>query len=171
MEKLKIGDLVKTADHGFQPIKWIGNRRVPATGNMAPIEIQKGALGNNRRLRVSPQHRILIGGPNATLLFGAQEVLVPAKALVNDQTIRQIEGDEVDYFHILFDTHEIVISEGLKTESFHPGLSGFGAMPDETRAEILEIFPELDPASNTYGPTARPCLKLFEGALLVKLGI
>jgi len=62
IEDLAKGDMVLTMDHGYQPIRWIGSSKRPATGNMAPILIRKGALGNDRDLRVSPQHRMLLQG-------------------------------------------------------------------------------------------------------------
>ena len=62
IEELAAGDMVVTMDHGPQPIRWIGSSKRPATGNMAPILIRKGALGNTRDLRVSPQHRMLLSG-------------------------------------------------------------------------------------------------------------
>ena len=71
IEELAAGDMVLTMDHGYQPIRWIGSSKRAATGDLAPILIRKGALGNDRDLRVSPQHRMLLQGWQAELLFGA----------------------------------------------------------------------------------------------------
>ena len=62
IEELAAGDMVLTMDHGYQPIRWIGSSKRAATGDLAPILIRKGALGNDRDLRVSPQHRMLLQG-------------------------------------------------------------------------------------------------------------
>ena len=167
IEELAAGDMVVTMDHGPQPIRWIGSSKRPATGNMAPILIRKGALGNTRDLRVSPQHRMLLSGWHAEVLFGEREVLATAKSLVNDHSILREEGGEVEYFHMLFDTHEIVYAEGAPSESFHPGAEGWKALDKPTRNEILELFPQLANGNfDCYGPSARASLKHKEGSLL-----
>ncbi len=114
IEELAAGDMVLTMDHGYQPIRWIGSTKRAATGDLAPILIRKGALGNDRDLRVSPQHRMLLQGWQAELLFGELEVLATAKSLLNDHSILRDEGGEVEYFHMLFDTHEIIWAEGCR---------------------------------------------------------
>lgn len=167
IEDLRAGDMVATLDHGLQPIRWIGSTRVPARGDLAPIMIRKGALGNRRDLRVSPQHRMLLRGWQASLLFGEDEVLVPAKSLLNDHNILREEGGEVEYFHILFDRHEILWAEGALSESFHPGQQGWKALDQPTRTEILHLFPQLaDQGLPHYGPAARLSLRDYEGRTL-----
>jgi hypothetical protein len=146
-------------DHGYQPIRWIGSSIVEGKGRFAPIVIEAGTLGNTRTLRVSPQHRMLLSGWQAELLFDEPEVLVAAKMLVNDQTIRAEDVDQVEYFHMLFDAHEIVYAEGSPSESFHPGHVGWGALAEAAREEILSLFPQLEEMDFTaYGPSARRSL-------------
>ncbi|MCH2119410.1 MAG: Hint domain-containing protein, partial [Pirellulales bacterium] len=167
IEDLVAGDLVLTMDRGYQPIRWIGASTRPATGDLAPILIRKGALGNDRDLRVSPQHRMLLQGWQAEMLFGEQEVLATAKSLVNDHSILRDEGGEVEYFHMLFDTHEIIYAEGAPSESFHPGEQGWKALDHATRDEILVLFPELDVGDHSsFGASVRASLKHDEGQLL-----
>ena len=159
IEDLAAGDLVLTMDHGYQPIRWIGSSIVEGKGRFAPIVIEAGTLGNTRALRVSPQHRMLLSGWQAELLFDEPEVLVAAKMLVNDQTIRAEDVDQVEYFHMLFDAHEIVYAEGAPSESFHPGHVGWGALAEAAREEILSLFPQLEDMDFTaYGPSARRSL-------------
>lgn len=167
VEDLAEGDFVLTKDKGMQPLRWIGRTTVSGLGRFAPIKIAKGALGNSRDLRVSPQHRMMIEDWRSELLFGADEVLVAAKHLVNGDTIYQEKAQEVEYFHILFDEHEIVFAEGCPSESFHPGAVGLGGMADETRAEILELFPALRNDLNSYGISARISLKAAQASVLV----
>ncbi|MDB4199800.1 Hint domain-containing protein [Planktomarina temperata] len=167
IEDLSVGNMVLTMDHGYQPIRWISSSKRRAIGNMAPILIRKGALGNTRDLRVSPQHRMLLSSWHAEVLFGEREVLATAKSLVNDHSILREEGGEVEYFHMLFDTHEIVYAEGAPSESFHPGPEGWKALDAPTRNEILELFPQLANGNfDSYGPSARASLKYKEGSLL-----
>jgi len=170
IETLEPGDLVLTMDHGYQPIRWIGSTTVEAKGNLAPIVIEEGVLGNSRTLRVSPQHRMLLSGWQAELLYDTAEVLAPAKALINDQSIRREEGGTVEYFHMLFDVHEIVYAEGAPSESFHPGEQGWGALAEEARAEILQLFPMLEDGDfMAYGPSVRRSLKANEAKLAAEL--
>lgn len=170
IENLSEGDLILTLDNGYRPLRWIGSTTVAGKGKLAPIWIAAGALGNTRDLWVSPQHRMCLRHWRSELLFGERETLAAAKHLVNGATIRQIECDRVDYFHILFDAHEIIFAEGATTESFHPGSQGLGALSEETRAEVLDLFPNLQvegPAA--YGPTARLSLKAHEAAIYMQL--
>ena len=167
IENLKVGDLVLTMDHGYQPIRWIGSTRVAATGNLAPILFRKGVLNNVRDLMVSPQHRMFLNGWQAEVLVGEHEVLAAAKHLVNDSTVRRVEGGEVEYFHILFDTHEIIFAEGCPSESFHPGVVGWGALAEESRQEIVTLFPQLEHGNfNAFGDSARVTLKPHEARML-----
>lgn len=101
------------------------------------------------------------------VLTGQSEVLVPAKHLVNGSSIRQCNWDVVDYFHVLFDSHEIIMANGAWSESFHPGEQGFGALSEDSREEILEIFPELgDGEFDKYGPSARYTPRKGEALLI-----
>jgi hypothetical protein len=99
----------------------------------------------------------------AELMFGEAEVLIAARDLVNDRTIRPVEGGEVDYVHLLFDQHQVIYAEGLATESFLPGPQTTKSFEADIVAEITTIFPELDLTTGEgYGPAARPMLKRYE---------
>lgn len=166
VQDLRPGDLVITRDHGLQPVRWTGSRRVPASGSLAPVRFETGILGNDRPLLVSPQHRMLVRGPQASLMFGESEVLASAKHLVNGASVTTAPGGDVTYVHILFDAHEIVYAEGTPTESFFPGDTGLEAVDEEAREELFTIFPELRSSSGEYGETARLCLRAHESRLL-----
>ncbi len=168
IEDLQAGDKVLTKDNGLQEMKWIGSRTVPAKGNFAPIMIKAGALANDRDLLVSPQHRMVVEGWQSELLFGEREVLAAAKHLVNNDTIYVNEGGKVEYFHMLFDHHEIVFANGAASESFHPGEVGISALTNESRDEIFALFPELRDDASSYGPAARVSLKGHEAKVLSK---
>lgn len=168
VESLRAGDLVMTQDEGAQPLRWIGQRQVVATGDFAPIRISANTFGKHRELMVSPLHRVLIRDVVAELLFGETEVLVAAKDLVNDHSVRRVEGGMVEYVHILFDRHQVVISEGLETESFLPGPQTTKSLEARIVHEICTIFPELDPDTGVgYGAAARRTLRGYEARLLL----
>ncbi|MGZ9812448.1 Hint domain-containing protein [Pseudoroseicyclus sp. H15] len=164
VEEIAAGDRVMTRDGGLQVVRWAGQSRVPGRGTLAPVEIAEGALGNDRALRVSQQHRLLISGWRAELLFGQPEVLVAARHLVNDRTIRILPCDEITYVHLALDRHEILHAEGLAAESLYLGPGALASLSHAARAELLAIFPELEEEGTM--PLARPGLRAWEGALL-----
>ncbi|MEP0565185.1 MAG: Hint domain-containing protein [Paracoccaceae bacterium] len=167
IETLQAGDVVLTLDNGPQPIRWIGCKTVRASGALAPIRFQRGVIGNNRELLVSPQHRMLCSGYRAQLHFGESEVLAPAKALVDDFNITVDYGGMVTYVHMLSDTHQIVTANGAQSESFYPGGTGLEAIEDAARAEVFTLFPELRSNMASYGPAIRPCVKPHEARAMM----
>ncbi|WP_051539741.1 Hint domain-containing protein [Sulfitobacter sp. 20_GPM-1509m] len=175
VEDLAVGDRVHTLDSGLQPIRWLGSRRLnrhdlDRAPDLRPIRLAAGALGPHcpdDALVVSPQHRVLVTGWKAELHFGQPEVLVPAKSLVNDLDITTAHDlDDVEYFHVLFDHHEIMVTNGAPTESFFPGDYVMDAFDQPVRAELAILFPALftDPAG--FGPAARASVKVAEAAVL-----
>ncbi len=175
VEELEVGDLVRTKDNGFRPVRWIAARTVTkpafnADPSLRPIRIRAGALGDakpSRDLLVSQEHCVLIDDWRCELLFGEDEVLAPAKALVNDQTVtidRTVA--EVTYYHFVFDQHEIVYSNGVETESFHPAAAVADEIDDAKRAELFKLFPECADIA-AFGPKARATLADFEVEVLM----
>ena len=174
VESLRPGDLVSTVDAGAKPVLWRGTRRISRREQLAdprlrPIHIAPGALGPGlpvRGLAVSPQHRILLSGWRSELYFGEPEVLVPAHRLVNDSTIRRVVPvEDVTYVHFLCDDHQIVLAEGLATESFHPNPHSLAGVDPAARQELLTLFPELDQEAFSPWEMARPVVRGPEARL------
>lgn len=152
VEDLKEGDLVQTLDHGLQPVLWIGKRKVGrselrASPNLVPVRIQRGALGNGcprKDLVVSPQHRVLVSSRISRRMFGRADVLVAAKHLTELEGIDlATDLDEVEYHHVLFARHEIVLSNGAPTESLYSGPEALKSLDAAARREVFALFPEL----------------------------
>lgn len=168
VEDLRAGDLVETLDGGAKPVRWIGSRvfsasALNASPRLRPVTIRAGVMGNVRDLTVSPQHRMLINDAKAELMFGSPEVLAKAKDLVNgDGVFIETTGD-VEYFHVLFDDHEIIFAEGAATESFHVGPAAIDALTEEMREEVLDLFPEI--RSEIHGGFAESAPSLARGEL------
>lgn len=181
VEDLAVGDLVNTVDGGPQPIRWIGSRVVRASEmhyrpEWAPVVIPAGALGKgspSRDLFLSPCHRVLLSGPRLEMFLGESEGLVPVKLLIGlVEGVRSLAGSQLptgdtEYFHILFDEHQIVVSEGIETESFHPAARTVSTFDDETKDEIISLFPEMEEDLDFACPAARRVIKAFEVPLLV----
>lgn len=170
IEYLLPGDKILTMDNGYKSVRWLGNRTVRATGKNAPIHIPAGALGNQRDLVVSPNHRMWMRSAEAELMLGDHEVLIPAKFLVGHNGITQQRGGLIGYHHMLFDQHEIVFAEGCPSESFHPGLQAMDTLEQAAQDEILELFPELrnvDGEGMRASALARQSVKAHEAPLLL----
>ena len=170
VECLEEGDMVLTRDNGFQPLRWIGRTTRIAEGIDAPIRFEAGALGVHDAVEFSPNHRVLLSSVRARLLFGEAEVLVKAKDLINDKTIRpRADGKPVTYVHLLFDRHEIVRGNGIDSESYHPGHETVDSFDAETREEILRLMPNTDAVIGYgYGPAARISLRQYEAKALLR---
>ena len=118
VEALLLGDLVVTASGAHRPIRWLGHRTLdcrahPRPQEAHPIRIARHAFGENkpaRDLYVSPGHAICINV--------IEDVLVPASSLVNGTTIVRLDVDEVTYWHVELECHDIILAENLPAESY-----------------------------------------------------
>lgn len=118
VETLSVGDQVCTLS-GIRKVIWLGIQpasfRADYTAeqkrNSYPVHIMAGALGNgipSREVVVSAWHHIFINN-----------VLVRAMDLVNGKTIfQQPHVDRVIYYHIEFDTYDMISTSGMYSESF-----------------------------------------------------
>ena len=177
VEDLKVGDRVITRDNGIQEIRWVGRKdlkgiELARKPHLKPILIQKGALGNNlpeHDMLVSPNHRVLVANDKTALYFEEREVLVAAKHLTGLEGVDEVETLGVSYIHVMFDQHEVILSNGAWTESFQPGDYTLKGIGNAQRQEILELFPELEHEEGLRAySSARRSLKKHEAALLTK---
>jgi len=168
VEALEEGDLVLTRDSGPQPVRWAGGRTVRAHGHLAPVVITKGALNNTDDLIVSQQHRMLLSDWRAEVMLGSHEVLVRARDLVNGETIHLRPGGMVEYFHILLDSHEIIYAEDIPSESLHMDSASLAGMEAGNRAEIVELFPEIESCEQVPAVSSRMSLKSCQAEALLK---
>jgi len=116
VEDLVIGNEVLTHSGAMRPIKWIGRRSYAARfilgrKDVLPICFETGSLGDRAPIRdlwVSPHHAIYLDG-----------LLIEAKDLINDISIYQADvAEEVSYFHIELETHDVILADGAWAESF-----------------------------------------------------
>lgn len=170
VEDLQIGDEVRTLDSGYQPVRWVGCSKTKAIGRHAPVRIQANTFGTHEEISVSPMHRVMLSETMSEALFGEAEVLAPAKFLLSHDKVSKVEtGNDVEYFHMMFEKHEVVNSNGLMTESFFPGGEALNAIEAEVQEEIYDLFPELqnEDSRDVYGSTARMTLKQHEVKVLL----
>ena len=174
VERLQAGDEVLTRDHDYRPLVWTGHRALSvadliANPQLRPVRIAAGALGQGlprQDMLVSPQHRMLIEGARAEMLFGEAEVLVAAVHLVGVPGIERMVPPGVTYVHILFDEHEIVCADGAWSESFQPAKRMLAGMGADQAEEIRMLFPELAERDAAF-VSARLTLKAHEAQVLL----
>lgn len=166
IEDLAAGDMVMTKDAGLVPVKWIGSRVITATGRATPVRFKAGSFNNYSDLVVSQQHRMVVSGMKLEVITGEPDALVAAKHLTNLDTVYlDTSFDTIEYFHILFDRHEIIRANGAWSESFYLGEIAKGALDTAQAEEILHLFPELN-LRNSAHQMALPELKGFEAAAI-----
>jgi hypothetical protein len=165
---------IRTGDRGYRALVWVGRRCLTAVDmqdqpQLAAVRIEQGALGPNmpaRDMHVSPQHRLLAQGQRARLLFGDSEVLIPAVHLVGYPGITRAPQASTDYIHIMCDRYDVIMSDGIWTESFQPGDQTLAGMGAAQRFELETIFPHLVPGAAGFGAVRR-VLRRHEADLLL----
>lgn len=164
VETLRADDRVWTLDHGFQPVLWIGRKRT-SFGHGAhrhqPVLIKAGAMGHGlplADLRLSPQHRLLVQGPEARRF--ERGALAKVKALTSlPGIVQETACTSVEYIQILLPQHGLVLANGLPAETFLPRGYGLNSLDGNARTEVLALVPALmDDPDHGYGPPARAIL-------------
>ncbi|WP_299564934.1 Hint domain-containing protein [uncultured Sulfitobacter sp.] len=161
IEALRPGDLLTTADNGCRPIEWVGSTKVSAedliaSPSMRPVRIRQGHHGLVRDIMVSPQHCVAVGD---NFLRAKYLTDIPGAGARVARGVSQVE-----YFHVLCERHEMLIAEGMHTESFYPGPQAMRALGSQAFTELGQLAPcllssDAGEAARAIGPTARPVLR------------
>jgi hypothetical protein len=118
VERLRPGDLVRTADGRSVPVKWIGrqtrNKLFTPEDRLRPVRVSAGALGPG-----VPHANLVLTADHALILDG---YAINAGALVNGTTITQEPIAALDYsvtyYHVETEAHEVILANGAPAESF-----------------------------------------------------
>ena len=161
VEHLRVGDTVATRIGGaLRTIRWLGFRtmdiaRHPHWTDWAPVRIARDAFGAGlprRALYLSPDHAVFADG-----------VLIPIKYLVNGETVKQMRRPSITYWHIELDTHDVVMAEGLPTESYLD-------TGDRSRFANGGVVAQLHPSFSSLTWEAHGCAPLVvTGPIVAKL--
>ncbi|NSY38547.1 Hint domain-containing protein [Leisingera sp. ANG59] len=156
VENLRPGQAVVTADGGRAVLRMVTSRaasaeRIRRNPKLRPVLIRAGALGAGlplRDLRVSRQHRLMVCSRIAERMFGQAQVLAAAHQLTALPGIRLDDAAAaVEYFHLIFDRHEVVLAEGAPAESLLMGPEALKTLPPAEHARLKRLFPTLDGAA------------------------
>ena len=142
VEAIRVGDRVRVLlgdgpkGDGVAPVIWVGQREVDCAGHPTPstvwpVRIAAGALGPGRphtAVFLSPDHAIHV-----------EDVLIPARHLINGSTIAQVPVARVTYCHLELAEHEVLLAQGLPAESFLVMRDGW-KYPD--RVGAVELLPD-----------------------------
>jgi len=126
---LREGDLLRTLDAGWQPVRavfrrWFAASELAAEPSLRPVHIPAGALGEGlpfRDMRVSLQHCFLAVDPAGRVPEG----LIRARHLADSLGLaclsrgRPARGET--YVHLLLDAHHLIRAEGVWTETIFAG--------------------------------------------------
>jgi hypothetical protein len=167
VERIRTGDLVLTLDNGPQRVRWTGLRTVVGRGELAPVIVGPGVLGNSAELLVSAQHRLLLQGAALEIHFGHAQVFAHAKHLVDGNRIRRTASRPlVSYCHLGLDRHEVIFANEVPTESLFAGDVALRVISRHGMSPAVPSVPD-----GPYGPdlvhpsTARTTLKRPEARL------
>jgi hypothetical protein len=151
VESLAVGDLLPTVFCGTRPIQWIGHYRFKRPDptkawvqDVLPVRVARSALGPD-----VPHADLFLTKAHALLI---DDVLVPVSNLINGTTITLYDActlDELEFFHIKFETHDVIYAEGAPCETLRN--------VDENAVNFAEYLRE-------YGqPVSQdaPCAPLF----------
>jgi Hint domain len=120
VETLAVGDLVQTLRSGPSGIRWIGRRHVdctrhPEPRDVWPVRVQAGAFGTSSSGRELPRRDLFLSPNHAVFV---DDVLIPARLLINGTTIAQVPVDSITYYHVELADHDLLMTEGVPTESY-----------------------------------------------------
>jgi len=165
VENLRKGDLVVTRDNGLQPVRMLWKRvvaaaEIAADPSLAPVVLRPRAIGPmmpQRDLAVGGAHRLLIPGWRLADEEDGESCLVPARDIagLNDSAFVDRARDDVTYYNVVFDEHQVFAANGLPVESFLLAPETLKAAPKATQAELLKAFPDLAPKKFADYPPLR----------------
>ncbi|UWR91897.1 Hint domain-containing protein [Phaeobacter inhibens] len=173
-DQIRVGDLLQTADNGFQPVIWVGKRSLSVADlekrpQLRPYCLRPGGvLSPDRPMLLSPQHRLIV---NDRCLMPEQprdESFVSAKLLAEmdeDFVAQVMHRAPVTYVHLMTEQHEVIFAEGIATETFWPGPEAIRGLSADDLRELLTLFPELATVHGLSGEPGRRQVRKTYGDL------
>lgn len=148
IEALRPGDRLLTRDGGLQELRDVHRHRPDGrslvhTPERRPVMIRAGAFGRalpERDLCVGAGQGIFIGGDLAKDLVYRRIALVAARRLLTLDGVHQVDAIQTEFHTLHFDTHELVIANGVWCESAAPATPRFSGWGDESGRTFLPRF-------------------------------
>jgi Hint domain len=150
-----------TASGERRPIVWIGHRAIDCCRHanpkaVQPVRVAAHAFAENQPVRdlwLSPGHSVAVDG-----------VLIPICFLVNGRSIEQIATAAIEYWHVELDAHDVMLAEGLPTESY---LDAGNRTAFANGGSFVEAHPDFSPKH--WAATCLPLVKQSPAVARTKL--
>jgi len=163
IQDIKAGDLINTADHGPQAVRWVCSRRVPTRGLFCPIRLRAPYFGLTQDIVIAPEQRLLLENDEVQYLFGEESVLAEARHVAGQKkTNLEIDRGNIVLYQLLFDQHEVINVAGCQMESLF--VADIANNPEFLSTTLLNELPiNLIP---NHAKLARPLLRPYEAMTL-----
>lgn len=170
VENLRVGDLLRTASGKLVTIRWIGRSDITpeemlSDPRLRPVRIKAGCLGGKlpeSDLLVSRQHRIVFDAPQVQQVARVPVALIAAHRMTPIKGISLVcPKRTISYFHILLDQHELLIANGLESESLLLGEQALRMLSDHSLLEIESLL--------AAGLSGDPALPIPQGGVQRKI--
>lgn len=158
VENLCPDDRVLTRDNGFQPVAWVGARRFnPEIERPISLPVIDGNGDfHERRLLLSPEHRVLRVESGRSVHQQAEETLVKAKDFAMSSTVGASSVFSNFYVHVLFEEHQIILAEGAWVESLRPTPEMIAGLSPSNHVSMTAQLPKVASLSGQDFEPARP---------------
>lgn len=174
VESLRPGDSVLTDDGRSVQVAWVGisaysDAQLARDPSVRPVRIPAHAFGPGlpmRDLDLSPQHRVVVEGSACELLFGMPRAFVVARNLLGTVAHTPDTDGGVKYVHLMLDNHEILVGNGLPSESYQPARRMLDIMTGDNLDRLMAALEVLGTDAMLTRPDALPTLSSREARVL-----
>ena len=162
IENVRPGDMLVTRDNGLQTVRMVWSKTISAAElkanpSHAPIRLGARAIGPmmpQREIMLAPSHRVLVPGWRLAGVPDTRFCLIEAQeiAKVSDAAYIEKSLEEVTYYNIVFDEHQVFAVNGLPIESFLPSKKVLSGLDAQTSQDISELFAVDEPGRGFPSP-------------------
>ncbi|MBT8475073.1 MAG: hypothetical protein HKO95_10825 [Rhodobacteraceae bacterium] len=154
VEDLVPGMEVETAGGETATLKWIGAITLvpgaPVTGDepqrLYRITADSFGLGRPATdVTLGPAARLLNRDPAIRNALGCEAALAPVSSLEDGMGVVALNPvSPMRVYHLAFDSHQVILANGIEVESYHPGPDAHYSMSSELRELFVSLFPHIE---------------------------
>lgn len=154
VEDLIPGTQVETAGGGTATLRWVGAITLvpgaPCTSDVPQrlYRINADTFGLGRPatdVTLGPAARLLNRDPAIRNALGCEAALAPVTSLEDGNSVVALNPvSPVRVYHLAFESHQVILANGIEVESYHPGPDAHYSMSSELRELFVSLFPHID---------------------------